>query len=85
MRFHRHRDGGTSQCSRTSVLLGRGMQKRKRWQKYNTLQCGFIEHRTRVFQSSINGAVSSWCEEFAHRTPSEVKSTVEKFAAKENE
>ena len=36
-------------------------------------------------QLSIYGAVSSWCEEFAQRTPIQKESTSEKFAAKENE
>ena len=36
-------------------------------------------------QLSINGAVSSWCEEFAQQTPNQKESFVEKSAAKENE
>ena len=36
-------------------------------------------------QLSIHGAVSSWCKEFAQRTPNQKESIVEKFAAKRNE
>ena len=36
-------------------------------------------------QLSIYGAVSSWCEEFAQRTPNQKESTSEKFVAKANE
>ena len=36
-------------------------------------------------QLSIHGAVSSWCEEFAQKTPNQKESTSEKFVAKENE
>ena len=36
-------------------------------------------------QLSIYGAVSSWCEEFAQRTPIQKESISEKFAAEENE
>ena len=36
-------------------------------------------------QVSIYGAVSSWCEEFAQRTPNQKEPTAERFAAKENE
>ena len=36
-------------------------------------------------QRSIYGAVSSWCEEFAQRTPNQKESTAEKFVAKENQ
>ena len=46
-----------------------------KWQMYHTLQCEF----------SIYGAVSNWCDEFPQRTPNQEDSTMEKFAAKENE
>ena len=36
-------------------------------------------------QLSIHGAVSSWSEEFAQKTPNQKESTSEKFVANENE
>ena len=72
MGFYRHRDGGT--------------------QRHHTLQCGFIEQKKNLFrtihsanQLSICGAVSSWSEEFAQRTPKQKESASEKFARTENE
>ena len=96
MRFHRYRSGGAFQRNWTPSIQGvsalhRGILKRKggRCTKHfnaDSSNIGFLFRTSHLAnQLSIYGAVSSWCEEFAQRTPNQKESIAEKFVAKENE
>ena len=96
MRFHRRRDGGKFQgnwtplYSRASVLWVVEFWKESgRCTTHFNADSSNTELLFRTILSatklSIYGAVSSWCEQFAQRTPNQIESIVEKFAAKENE
>ena len=54
MGFHRHTDGGTIQRNQSPsvqehLCFESWKSETKEWQRYHTLQCGFIEHRTLIF------------------------------------
>ena len=80
-----------AQYSRAPVLLSRGFLESKggRCTIHFNAESSNTELLFRTIHSanqfSICGAVSSWCEDFAQRTPNQKESTMEKFAAKENE
>ena len=83
------KNGHSENCDSNSEhqCFERGILKKKRWQMYHTLQCGFIEHRTLVshdsLSKSVQAGVKSWLSGF--RVKKKKESTVEKFAAKEND
>ena len=96
MRLHRHRDGGTYQRNWSPSIQGH--QCFESWSsEKKSGRCTIHFHadssNTELLfrtihaanQLSIYGAVSSWCEEFAQRTPNQKESISEKFVAKENE
>ena len=59
LEFHLHRDGGTFHRNWSPSIQGHQCfeswnSEKKRWQMYDTLQCGFVEHRTLVSQNSLS-------------------------------
>ena len=92
-----HTDGGTHQRNWSPRIQEHQCSEswnseKKRWQRYHTLQCGFIENRALVSHNSLSksgqshtGAVSGWCEEFGQKRPTDRESTSVRFVAKENE
>ena len=70
MGFHRHRDGGTFQRNWSPSIQEHQCfeswnSEEKRWQRYHTLQCGFIEHRTTCCFAQFSQQISSvYMEQF---------------------
>ena len=67
--FHRHRDGVTFPRNWSPSIQGHQCfeswnSKKKRWQMYHTLRCGFIEHRTLCFAQIIQQISSVSTEQF---------------------
>ena len=60
LEFHRRTDGGTIQRNWSPNVIQEHQccdswnSEKERWQRYHTLQCGFIEHRTLVSHSSLS-------------------------------
>ena len=61
--------------------------EKKRWQRYHTLRCGFIEHRALVSHDSLSksGQYRRSSIKLAQWTPNQKELTVAKSVAKENE
>ena len=62
--FHLHRDGGTFHSNWSPSIQGHQCfescnSEKKRWQMYDRLQCGFVEHRTLVSHNSLSKSAQS--------------------------
>ena len=94
MGFHRTTDGGTiqrnwSSSSQEYQCFESWNSEKEAWQRYRTIQCGFIEHRTLALYKSLSKSPQS-----TEQSQAGVKSSVwgrlreptsERFVAKENE
>ena len=96
MGFHRHTNGRTIQRYKSSSIqeyscFESWKSEKQRWQKYHTLQCGFIGHRTLVSHNSLSNSAQYLRSSFklvwrVRSTDSESRRVdLPQFAAKENE